>query len=131
MCIFRKKTPCNNCGECATGFIGGCCASMMDNHFEQITKKKAKKIIKQKIDWLLKHSSLLDTYYFPIQRKFDQDTIRQLYEKYPDIERIVPSFSRVSGDCICSVCGQKYYDHHQYPGVTWLNILCDGRVIKL
>lgn len=41
------------------------------------------------------------------------------------------SINRVSGDCLCTVCGKKYYDHPQILGALWLNELCDGRLVKL
>jgi uncharacterized protein HemX len=37
---------------------------------------------------------------------------------------------RASGDCICSICGRKYYDHQPVTGYTWLLKLCDGDLVK-
>lgn len=34
-------------------------------------------------------------------------------------------------DCLCPVCGYKYYDHAPVIGYPWLNRLCDGRLVKL
>ena len=46
-------------------------------------------------------------------------------------------FYRASGDCICEVCGKKYYDHPMDSEITdqdgnkYLNILCNGDRVKL
>jgi hypothetical protein len=46
-------------------------------------------------------------------------------------------FLRVSGDCICLICGGKYYDHPNdmeqldWQGSPFLNVLCDGTRVKL
>lgn len=42
-----------------------------------------------------------------------------------------PPFERASGDCTCTVCGHLYYDHPQAVPFIWLQILCDGRYVKL
>ena len=44
---------------------------------------------------------------------------------------------RVSGECVCEVCGNLYYDHPMetrilgYDDAPFLNRLCDGRLGKL
>lgn len=48
-----------------------------------------------------------------------------------------PQGDRASGNCICDVCGNRYIDHPMdwrvigYGDVPFLNILCDGRRVKL
>lgn len=37
---------------------------------------------------------------------------------------------RSGGDCLCE-CGRKYYDHPQDADHPFLNVLCDGSVVKL
>lgn len=38
---------------------------------------------------------------------------------------------RASGDCKCK-CGKLYYDHPYFiEPYEWLNILCDGDLVKL
>lgn len=51
----------------------------------------------------------------------------------PDEYRVevMHDWNRASGDCICEVCGYKYYDHQPVPGYTWLRKLCDGDLVKL
>ena len=51
----------------------------------------------------------------------------------PDKYRIekMHDWYRASGDCICDVCGYKFYDHHEVPGYRWLRKLCDGTLVKL
>ena len=41
------------------------------------------------------------------------------------------SFVRADQDLICDTCGQPYGRHPGYPVEPWLNILCDGRLVKL
>jgi hypothetical protein len=38
--------------------------------------------------------------------------------------------ARVSGECVCSFCGKKYYDHPPVIGALWLTKLCDGLLVK-
>jgi hypothetical protein len=38
---------------------------------------------------------------------------------------------RCGGDCVCSDCGRKYYDHPQNAEYPFLNEICDGSVVKL
>lgn len=46
-------------------------------------------------------------------------------------------FKRVSGDCICEICGKIYYDHEYgmeeigYDGRPFLIVLCNGDRVKL
>lgn len=47
-------------------------------------------------------------------------------------------FIRASGDCICEICDEKYYDHlpelfeveNKYE-IDFLSIRCDGQRLKL
>ena len=38
---------------------------------------------------------------------------------------------RAGGDCCCVDCGRKYYDHPRDVEYEFLNVLCDGSVVKL
>ena len=38
---------------------------------------------------------------------------------------------RCGGDCLCPDCGRKYYDHPKDIDFPFLNVLCDGSVVKL
>lgn len=48
-------------------------------------------------------------------------------------------FTRAGGDCICTSCSQRYYDHPMareaellgYDGQPFLTRLCDGSLVKL
>jgi Zn finger protein HypA/HybF involved in hydrogenase expression len=46
-------------------------------------------------------------------------------------------FDRASGDCVCTWCNKKYYEHPHYKkmaahdGSFPLRQLCDGRIVKL
>lgn len=48
-----------------------------------------------------------------------------------------PSGDRASGEMICETCGQEYFAHPLdwriigYGDVPFLNVLCDGRRVKL
>lgn len=57
----------------------------------------------------------------PPRRPFKPDAIR--------VDR--GDYTRASGMCICEVCGVCYFDHATVQGFTWLNRLCDGRLVKL
>ncbi len=35
------------------------------------------------------------------------------------------------GDCLCEICGRKYYDHRPFAPHPFLTLLCDGSVVKL
>lgn len=58
-----------------------------------------------------------------------------IYDKpyKPDRTRVeeMHDWQRASGDCICEVCGHKFYDHHEVPGYGWLRKLCNGDLVKL
>lgn len=49
------------------------------------------------------------------------------------------AFRRAEGDCICNICGKKYYDHKAYElsrktstyNRPWLKELCNGDLVKL
>ena len=44
---------------------------------------------------------------------------------------------RAGGDVVCSICNKKYYDHPfienclDNEGRPYLNIICDGTIVKL
>jgi hypothetical protein len=38
---------------------------------------------------------------------------------------------RCGGDVVCVDCGRKFYDHPQEKEHPFLNVLCDGSVVKL
>lgn len=38
---------------------------------------------------------------------------------------------RAGGDVVCEGCGRKYYDHPQDIDYPFLNVLCDGSLVKL
>lgn len=44
-------------------------------------------------------------------------------------------FARAAGTCVCSLCGDLYYDHPQdgpyFEGYRWLHRLCNGELVKL
>ena len=53
-------------------------------------------------------------------------------------ENRIDKFYRACGDCVCDVCGKKYYDHQSYKpsgktnnDVPWLHELCNGDLVKL
>jgi len=53
-----------------------------------------------------------------------------------DPEEYVLEFYRASGDCICSVCNLPYRKHPFHSILNWqgdpyLNLLCNGDVVKL
>lgn len=45
------------------------------------------------------------------------------------LDRLV--FRRASQDVLCDVCGRIYGRHEQYLLFPWLNIICNGELIKL
>jgi hypothetical protein len=52
------------------------------------------------------------------------------------LEKEKYNFVRASGDCVCEICGKKYYQHKFTEHRDWnddpfLNKLCDGRIVKL
>ncbi len=55
----------------------------------------------------------------------------------PNTDGEIFVLDRVSGECICNICKQKYYDHPLdwriigYNNIPFLNILCDGTRVKL
>lgn len=38
-------------------------------------------------------------------------------------------YSRASGEVFCPVCKKMYYDHPNY--LSWLTLLCDGKLVHL
>ena len=38
---------------------------------------------------------------------------------------------RCGGDVLCPDCGRKFYDHPEEEEFPFLNVLCDGSVVKL
>ncbi len=50
----------------------------------------------------------------------------------PDMIRVERGeWKRASGACICTVCGEEYFDHAPVVGYTWLTRLCNGNLVKL
>lgn len=47
------------------------------------------------------------------------------------LEGECPDSVRAGGDVVCPSCGKVYYDHPQHGGFPFLNVLCDGKVVKL
>lgn len=43
----------------------------------------------------------------------------------------VTEFVRAGGDVICPKCGKMYKKHKQHDKHPWLNVLCDGTLVKL
>ena len=54
----------------------------------------------------------------------------QNIESWP-FEDDEPRYFRAAGDCICKLCGKKYIDHPTHEDLTFLHVLCDGRLVKL
>ncbi|MBW3538736.1 MAG: hypothetical protein KY476_00550 [Planctomycetes bacterium] len=56
--------------------------------------------------------------------------------RYPPVSGD-PHGERCSGDMVCDACGQTYFKHPMdwrvigYGDVPFLNVLCDGRRVKL
>lgn len=42
-----------------------------------------------------------------------------------------PPFERAGTRCVCEECGAEYVNHPQAVPYVWLNVLCDGRYVKL
>ena len=40
-------------------------------------------------------------------------------------------FYRASGDCVCLVCGREFWRHPADKKHEFLNVLCDGKRLKL
>lgn len=40
-------------------------------------------------------------------------------------------YIRASNDCPCSTCGRPYRQHPLLATFDWLNVLCDGTLVKL
>lgn len=38
---------------------------------------------------------------------------------------------RAGGECICTKCGKEYSRHEIVEAFPWLNMLCDGTLVKL
>lgn len=51
--------------------------------------------------------------------KPDQIRIEEMHDWY-----------RANCECICDICGCKYYDHQPVTGFTWLLKLCNGDLVK-
>lgn len=41
------------------------------------------------------------------------------------------NYHRASGACKCKVCGYDYREHPQHIPHYYLNVLCDGTLVKL
>lgn len=67
--------------------------------------------------------------------------LRQQHDEWGNAEHLLSpldagklrdnDWRRVSGDCVCGVCGKLYYDHPPVLGALWLNRICDGNLVKL
>ena len=73
----------------------------------------------------------------PIERVcLEQSMLLCGMEEYPALVGD-PSGERCSGEMICEKCGQEYFVHPMdwrvigYGNVPFLNVLCDGRRVKL
>ncbi len=42
-----------------------------------------------------------------------------------------PDFIRAGGDAVCAECQKAYHSHPQHSEFSFLNVLCDGTVVKL
>jgi hypothetical protein len=72
----------------------------------------------------------------PIERACLQVSMERVHwSDYPEVSGD-PNGERSSGDCVCT-CGLPYYAHPLdwrvigYGDVPFLNVLCDGRRVKL
>lgn len=74
-------------------------------------------------------------------REIEQKFLRRMMEacgmeRYPEVTGD-PNGFRCSGEMICTVCSQTYCRHPMdwrvigYGNVPFLNVLCDGRRVKL
>jgi hypothetical protein len=52
-------------------------------------------------------------------------------------DEIIKKCIRAGGDVYCLICNKKYYDHPlvenclDQDGRTFLNVICDGMIVKL
>lgn len=69
--------------------------------------------------FLLKEVRLVDEILF-----FPSPLSVEVLDEYPD-------YSRAGGDTICQLCDKVYYDHPQHEKFRFLNVLCNGDVVKL
>lgn len=60
-------------------------------------------------------------------------TFKDYKQEVPNIEErlINDEMKRAAGDCICLVCNKKYQRHPVVKDYEWLNVLCDGSLVKL
>lgn len=56
----------------------------------------------------------------------EQEAYDMLFDKVP-----CPDYVRVGTWIICSTCSKPYVDHPYLIPHYFLNLLCDGRVVKL
>lgn len=80
-----------------------------------------------------KHPSLLQTYHgiklnigFRMLLSAEQEAFNKLCEVVP-----CPDFNRAGTYTKCTICGCMYIEHPYLIPHTMLNLLCDGRVVKL
>ena len=57
--------------------------------------------------------------------------LQVLKDKSNNNKRFHEDMIRVSGDCVCNICNEKYYDHPHDSEFEFLNIRCDGQRLKL
>lgn len=55
---------------------------------------------------------------------------REMCDRAAEVVPVPEGWYRASGDLECT-CGKKYYDHPQVVPHLWLQLLCDGRYVKL
>jgi len=56
---------------------------------------------------------------------------KELPRNYRDAGADEPEYIRAGGGVVCEACGKTYYDHPQHNEFSFLNVLCDGTVVKL
>lgn len=63
----------------------------------------------------------------PVDAEPLQTFIREDHrEVWVDLE-----YNRASGQAICENCAKPYSRHPEHKDESWLNVLCDGRLVKL
>lgn len=56
---------------------------------------------------------------------------QEMCERAAQIIPVPEDWRRAGGDVLCGVCGRCYFDHPQAVPHLWLQLLCDGRYVKL
>jgi hypothetical protein len=59
--------------------------------------------------------------------------IDSLKARLAKVEQEAPDsdWQYASGDAVCESCGLELRQHPEHPGVPYLNIRCDGSLVKL